>query len=185
MTRFQSVLVVLLITFFTHVASEGEEDAPIDKKKAGNPEIYDGLIAGVGPGTFAILFASFIGFLMCLLKNGSSNPRLMVVLAVLLPVFVFLVVKSLPVKSLSSEQVQNEDLPEDAYLLRSAFILGFIVVTFIAMSFCVFFSSISTQLIGQRIHSQSLAEFKKSQSQLELVKKQAADEEMDQSMQND
>ena len=57
---------------------------------------------GVGPGTFVICISIIIGIIMCLFKDSIQAPNLMVAAAIALPLIVIGIVKSLPIKPLST-----------------------------------------------------------------------------------
>ena len=69
----------------------------------GNTEIYEGLIFGIGKGTFAVIIFILFGVLLCLFKDCSSSPNMCIGMAILLPILVFGIIRGLPVKSLESD----------------------------------------------------------------------------------
>jgi hypothetical protein len=69
----------------------------------GNPEIYEGLILGVGPGTFAVILSSIVGMLMCLFKDAVSAPTLCILGGIIIPLITLAIVKAIPIKSLESD----------------------------------------------------------------------------------
>ena len=54
-------------------------------------DIYSGLVFGVGPGTFAVAVAAVIGIILCGLQNICKLPGIMVIIAICLPLIVFLI----------------------------------------------------------------------------------------------
>ena len=63
----------------------------------GSPEIYDGLILGVGAGTLAVIIAALVSILMCLFKDVLATPNVCVAIAIVLPFIVLAIVRNLPV----------------------------------------------------------------------------------------
>lgn len=122
----------------------------------GNTEIYEGLVLGIGPGTLAVILAMIVGMIMCLFKDSVEAPMLVIAAAVAIPVIVLIIVRSLPVKSLSSDEEKEDELPTDAYLVRTATICAIVFASALAMCLTLTCSSFITQLMGTRIDSQSL-----------------------------
>lgn len=149
----------------------------------GNPEIYEGLIYGVGPGTVSILAAVVVSMFMCLFKDSIEAPNVCVGAAIVLPIVVLIIVRALPVKSLSTDEEREDQLPTDAYLVRTATICAVIYAAALAMCLTLTCSSFITQLIGIRIDSQTLQVNSNSdkEKRVEMVKQAAAEE----SAQND
>ena len=79
---------------------------PVIEQKAqgGNDEIYEGLIAGVGPGTFWVLATAVLGMVACVFKDCAPAPKLVVGIAFVMPLVVFGFLRSLPVEALESEE---------------------------------------------------------------------------------
>merc|ERR1711935_899227 len=84
-------------------------------EETGNPEIYNGLVLGIGPGTLAVVIATVLAFVLCLFKDASETPNLIVGVAILLPLITLGIVLSLPVKSLSTDKEKEDQLPTDSY----------------------------------------------------------------------
>lgn len=68
----------------------------------GNPDIYNGLIFGVGPGTVAVIVAALFSVLLCLFKDVLETPNVCVCIAILIPLIVLGIVRALPVQPLVS-----------------------------------------------------------------------------------
>ena len=77
-----------------------DEVAPLE---TGNPEIYDNLVFGLGPGTVAVIIAGIISLIIILFKDSTTTPSLIVGIAVAIPLIVLAIVRGMPVKSLSSD----------------------------------------------------------------------------------
>jgi hypothetical protein len=95
--------------------------------------------------------------IMCLFKDSIEAPNMCVAVAIILPFIVFGIVRALPVKSLKTDAEQTDELPTDAYLVRTAIICSIIYAAALAMCFLLFCSSFTHQLMGTRIDSQSLS----------------------------
>jgi hypothetical protein len=136
-----------------------------DPELGGDPEIYTGLVLGVGKGTFFILFFSFIGMILCCTKHSFQDPRLIVLLAFALPLITFITIWLLPLKSLPSERLKAEEIPEDIYLLRTGFFLFLAVVGFLALSCYIVFSVSVVRLEGRRVRSTVAYDFREDRFQ--------------------
>ena len=132
-------------------------------QQTGNVEIYEGLVFGVGKGTFAVICFVIIGTVMCLFKDCTSCPNLCVVLGILLPVVVFGFIRSLPVKSLESDKEQSDKLPTDNYMIKTGFAVAILGLTCLCLCCVILGSNFSSQLIGRRIDSVSVRELKQKQ----------------------
>jgi hypothetical protein len=141
-----AILILLLLS----VVNAQDAAAPLS---AGNSEIYEGLVFGIGPGTLAVIIAALIGMVMCLFKDSIEAPNTCVAGAILLPLIVFGIVRALPVKSLNTDAEQTDALPTDAYLVRTAIICSVIYASALAMCFLLFCSSFTHQIMGTRIDS--------------------------------
>ena len=127
-------------------------------------EIYDGLLHGLGKGTVAIIVFVVFGTVMCLFKDCSSSPNICICVAILLPVIVFLLILSLPVKSLESDQEKRDNLPRDNYMIKTGFAVAILLATFLCLCCVILGSNFSSQLIGRRIDSISVRELKQKQA---------------------
>jgi len=80
-------------------------DAVVQTQSAaqtGDPDIYKGLIVGVGPGVFAVIVTAIFAIVMCLFKDSIEAPNVCVAAAIILPLIVLGIVQALPIKSLST-----------------------------------------------------------------------------------
>ena len=132
-------------------------------QQTGNVEIYEGLVFGVGKGTFAVICFVIFGTVMCLFKDCSSCPNFCVMMGVLLPCVVFLFIRSLPVKSLESDKEQSDKLPTDNYMVKTGFAVAILSLICIMLCCVILGSNFSSQLIGRRIDSVSVRELKQKQ----------------------
>ena len=73
-------------------------------QQTGNVEIYQGLIFGVGRGTFFVICCIILGTVMCLFKDSTSCPNFCIFLGILLPIFVFTFIYYMPKKDLESDK---------------------------------------------------------------------------------
>ena len=62
MSKMFSLAMLFFLAFFVSTASAQDEN------------IYDGLILGVGSGTFTVCAFMVLSLFMCLCKNSSSYP---------------------------------------------------------------------------------------------------------------
>ena len=131
----------------------------------GNVEIYEGLIFGIGKGTFAVICFVILGAVLCLFKDCSSSPNLCIFVAILLPCLVFGIIRALPVKSLESDKEQADKLPTDNYLIKTGLAMAVLLATCLGVCFVMLGSNFSNQLIGRRIDSVSVRELKLKQQQ--------------------
>jgi hypothetical protein len=132
-------------------AAQAEESPELIE--TGNTEIYQNLVLGVGPGTFAVIVAAMIGVVICFFKECVATPNLCVLGAISLPVMVFIVVRMMPVKSVNSDEEKTDDLPTDSYLIRTIGICVAIFVVAVALFITVFCSNFTTSLVAQKIDS--------------------------------
>ena len=143
--------------------------------ETGNTEIYNNLIFGVGPGTFAVVIAAFIAVVICFFKDCVAVPNLCIAFAIAIPLLVLGIVRLMPVKSVSSDEEKSDKQPTDFYLLRTVFIVTLIFLVALALFFTVFCSNFTSQLIARRIDSQTLqmSKVNKKAENIQMVKDQA------------
>mmetsp|Transcript_23082 Transcript_23082/g.30721 ORF Transcript_23082/g.30721 Transcript_23082/m.30721 type:complete len:233 (-) Transcript_23082:49-747(-) len=132
-------------------------------QQTGNVEIYEGLIFGIGKGTFAVIVFVIFGTILCLFKDCSSSPNLCICFAVILPIAVFAILRALPVKSLESDKEQSDKLPTDNFMIKTGVAFTVLMLTCLSTCFVMLGSNFSTQLIGRRIDSISVRELKMRQ----------------------
>ena len=129
-------------------------------QQTGNVEIYNGLVYGIGKGTFAIIcFVIFSAFL-CLIKDCSRSPNVIVGCAIILPIIVFVIIRMLPVKSLESDAENSSKIPTDNFKLKSIFAMVLLILSCLLLCCVMLGSNFSNQLIGRRIDSISVRELK-------------------------
>ena len=100
---------------------------------------------------------------MCLFKDCTSCPNCCILLGILLPIFVFLFIRSLPVKSLESDKEQSDKLPTDNYMLKTGFAVAILSLVFICLCCVLLGSNFYVPLYGRRIDSVSVRELKQKQ----------------------
>lgn len=149
------------------------------EETTGDTEIYENLILGVGPGTFAVIIAACVGVVICFFKDCVPMPNLCIAGGFAIPVLVFAIIRSLPVKSVSSDEARRDEVPTDFYVIRTILICSLIFVVAVALFLTVFCSNFTAQLIARRIDSQTLQmkQFNKIQDNINLVNQQAAMEQ--------
>ena len=92
------------------------------------------LVAGVGKGTFAVLFFVVLAIALCFFRDASSNPTCYSICICLLPVIVFLFIWAMPKKDFSVDDGSDAAATDtDIYLFRT---IGFLVF----VSLCCIFS---------------------------------------------
>ena len=99
--KLHNTFTLLALLFISTVHAQSADGPQADVSETGNTEIYEGFVRtmGIGPGTFAVMIAAFIGIIICFFKEACARPTCCVCIGFLLPVIAFLVVYSLPVKS--------------------------------------------------------------------------------------
>ena len=91
---------------------------------AADPEdIYQGLVYGMGKGTFTVVIFAFIGLLFCFFKDLSYFPNCMVCFGTCLPLSIFLFIYWLPKETLSSDAASSKDAPTSLYFIKSILML--------------------------------------------------------------
>lgn len=94
----------------------------------GNPEIYEGLIFGVGKGTFIVALAGLVGIFMCCMKDCIACPTLCVVAGFAIPAITLACIRSLPVKSLDTDEVQQDKLPTSQFQKNANIFMWAIII---------------------------------------------------------
>lgn len=110
----------------------------------GNVEIYEGLLIGIGKGTFAVICFIVFGAVLCLFKDCSNSPNCCVGLAILLPCAVFGIIRALPVKSLESDSEKSDKLPTNNYMIKTGFAIAILMLTCLCLCFVMLGSNFST-----------------------------------------
>ena len=126
------------------------------QETVGNPEIYEGLVLGVGPGTLAIGIASIISMVLCLFKDATSSPTCVVIVAIAFPFIVLGIVRSMPTKSLESDEERKDELPTSSYFVRTTVICAIIYTVTLMLCLTICCSNFVEQIMGVRIDSSSL-----------------------------
>lgn len=72
-------------------------------KIGGDTEIYEGLVMGLGPGSFIVAIAAVIGLVIIFLRHSVQTSNLMVLAGFALPLVVLGILRSLPIQPLKSE----------------------------------------------------------------------------------
>ena len=96
-----------------------------------NADLYNGLIMGVGKGTFVICICILISVTCCFFKNSVIYPNLCIFVATLVPVIVFLFIYLMPKESLASDKTQEDLLPTSWYFLKTVLFLLLVITVFI------------------------------------------------------
>ena len=127
----------------------------------GNQEIYEGLVFGVGKGTFAVFCFAILGIVICLFKDCSQTPTLCVFLGAAIPLLVLGILLLLPVKSLDSDTVKTDELPTDNFMIKT-FGVFLLILTFSCCLVCLMLGSgFTTSLVSQKINSTSMVDLAK------------------------
>lgn len=127
-----------------------------DPAETGNPEIYEGLIFGVGPGTFAVILVTLLSMLICIFKDASASPSGCVALAFVPPLATLAIVMSMPVQSLESDAEKEDQLPTSTYLVRTGLCCGLIFAAAFSLCVLVAYCNFKIHLFGTRIDSAGL-----------------------------
>lgn len=141
----------------TDAKKDGKEEAPSKKKvkkviwRVGHQEIYQGLWFGVGKGTFFIILAVVVGIMFCICKNSSPMPTCLVLVGFLIPLTVFGIIYSLPIKGLKTDKDRKDTIPVDTYILVT---YVFYIVIIIACLFLFVFTwagSLANSMYAKRV----------------------------------
>jgi hypothetical protein len=119
----------------------------------GNTEIYSGLVVGIGKGTLSILIFAILGIVICLFRDCSSMPNILVAAGIALPLLVLLIIVLLPKRSLKTDKQANDNVPSDNYLLWKLLITIAMGLVFLALAGVTFGTQMSIELIARRIDS--------------------------------
>jgi hypothetical protein len=119
---------------------------------AGNSQIYDGLVGGIGKGTIAVCVFGAVGIIICFFKDCTATPSLMVAAGIILPLLVLLIIWFIPKQSLSTDSEKADELPTDAFRIRTGIFscLIFLVCILVSLLMCV---GKMTNLTGTRVDS--------------------------------
>ena len=130
----------------------------IDPDNAGETSIYEGLVwknvgGGIGIGTAWVIIFAFVGLILCLFKNCSKCPNLIVCIGFLLPLIAYGFIRQLPVESLDSDKKQRDKYPTDWYLIRSIGFTALIFVICCAQCLLTCLSSCAVTKHGMKVDS--------------------------------
>ena len=127
------------------------------RTQGGDDEIYEGLIAGVGPGTFSVMATAVLGIIACIFKDCSPMPKLVVGIAFLMPIALLGLLRSLPVEALQSEEESKQNEPKSVYLFKTGF-MSFLIYA-AALSLCVITlcTSFTAQALPNRVQSSGIS----------------------------
>jgi len=92
---------------------------------------------GVGNGTFAVFICMIMSVLCCFFRHLFVFPNACVFLAVIFPLFVFLLIYIMPKESLKSDVTQEDQLPTSWYFLKTMTFSILIFLVFL-LSLCAF-----------------------------------------------
>ena len=100
-----------------------------------NLEIYEGLVFGVGKGTFIIICFMFFGVLLCFFRHSYYYPNVIIAVAIIIPCLVFLFFYVWPKDSLETDKTKYDELPKSWYFIKSILFLALISILFM-ISLC-------------------------------------------------
>ena len=142
---------------------DGEEDDPTDtveknnenkqRSKNGTPEIYEGVFMtnmGIGVGTFCVIVFSIVGVVICFFKGATKLPTCMVLLGIIIPVLVFLIIYSLPIKSIKTDKNKSDQQPTDMYFVITLVFSILIFVACCGLFIFVWAGNLANQIYAQR-----------------------------------
>jgi len=135
---------LLTLLLITTALAQTTNTTSAGSLSTGSKEIYDGLIFGVGAGTLAVIIAALISILMCLFKDVLATPNLCVAAAIIIPLIVLAIVRGLPVKSLDTDTVKQDELPTSNYFVRTVTICSLIFIAAALLFFAVCCSNFTT-----------------------------------------
>ena len=132
----------------TEALNNLQEDS--DLATTGNLEIYQGLILGVGPGTFIVIMVAIFSSLFCLFKDCATCPNVCVGVGIGLPILTYLIIRQLPVKSLESDATKTDRLPTDSFYEDTQIFTALLLVASIVLCCLAFGSNFSMSITGTR-----------------------------------
>lgn len=163
-----------LIAAFLVLAAAQTADVASTPEQASKDDLYSGLVMGIGSGTLAVTIFALLSMVICLLRDCSSTPNLLVFLAVCLPLLVLLIIVLLPKQSAESQAVDTT--PHDNYMLYKLLITIGIGLFMIALT-CVYLGSrLSIEVIAQRASSSDAQDSAKPSNDIEKQATKAAGE---------
>jgi len=90
--------------------------------------IYEGLVFGIGVGSFVVTIFAIISVIMCFFKDACALPNCWVLCAILLPVIAFLFFVIWPKESPEIEIEGEIEIPTDMYFVRSCLFLVLVLL---------------------------------------------------------
>lgn len=166
------------VAFISVIALMASSVAAQDKieTNVGTPEIYEGLVLTVGRGTFAVLCVSLFSVIMCFFKDAFNMPTCCVIVATLLPIITYLIILSIPLKSTTNDKERKDQLPTDAYFVRTMIFFILFIVCCCSIACFSFFSDKSMTRVGRRVDSAPQADIKKAKGSEALELAQRTDQ---------
>ena len=105
--RILNFLLIFVLTEINAISRKLAEEATTTKTD--QESIYQGLIMGVGVGTFVVLIAAGLGMLVCFIKGSFQYPNLVACGAVTFPFIIFFIIYLWPKEPLEGVDKTNED----------------------------------------------------------------------------
>jgi Na+-transporting methylmalonyl-CoA/oxaloacetate decarboxylase gamma subunit len=174
MKQSSQYLALLLTICSVALAQETEEIEQTKTVDTGNTEIYNGLVIGIGKGTLSILIFAIAGIVICLIRDSSSTPNLLVAAGIALPLLVLVIIVVLPKRSLKTDKEVNNNVPTDNYLLWKLLITIGMGLVFLALLLVTFGTRLSIEIIAQKMESLDKENEKDGAGDVELQPMQAA-----------
>ncbi len=171
MKQISQYLALLLTICSVALAQETEQTKTVD---TGNTEIYNGLVIGIGKGTLSILIFAIAGIVICLIRDSSSTPNLLVAAGIALPLLVLVIIVVLPKRSLKTDKEANNNVPTDNYLLWKLLITIGMGLVFLALLLVTFGTRLSIEIIAQKMESLDKEDEKDGAGDVELQPMQAS-----------
>lgn len=109
-----------------------------------------------------------MGIVICLFRDCSSTPNILVAAGIALPLLVLLIIVLLPKRSLKTDKQANENVPSDNYLLWKLLITIAMGLVFLALAGVTFGTQMSIELIARRIDSIETPEQKEVLGDVEM-----------------
>ena len=110
----------------------------------------------MGKGTICVLVAAVIGIIFCFFKEISYYPNCMVCCGFLIPIFVLVLIFSLPKESLATDKEQTTALPTSWYFVKA--IVFLLLNIFIAITACIMIICVKCRRINVQRFDTSLAD---------------------------
>ena len=119
----------------------------------GDVLLYEGLVLGIGKGTLAVIIFAIFSILICLFRDCSSMPSLLVFVAICIPILVLLIIIGLPKQTLKINGEEGENAPTDNYILWKILITVYMGLVMLVLDCVTVGMKMSIDLTAPRVSS--------------------------------